>query len=622
MRKIVTAVSAASLALSMLAMAVPASAVTGYDSAYAGESAFVNISPGQTQNFQVFFANTGTTTWSRGTSTQVDLAACLEDKTTCNAQDATEASWNSGWLSATRYASTVQTTTAPGSLGTFSYNITAPVGATNGTYRFNGDLVLSTTGEKIHPDGYYQDATIGGPQSGAAVLTTCVNSTTSTCGGSSSGGETVVLGGTGFVCTPAFPSVSFGGTNAVVTSCGSTSVTTVSPAHAPGAVAVTLTNSGAPASNGLTYTYADTARPVYTAISVNGNIATVTWSEPVCKTGALNAAAWNITTNSAPNAVTGDFANLCDSVTAATNGTTTTQLLLTNSAPPGSFIEGTLLQDGAGSGKQDFYRDGSGNGAAAPQTRTNFAGTPDTTKPTITSVMGTQGSTTITLNFSEPVWCGDGNGPDLADITVTPTSGAALGSTGADTCATAIGSATMSFTVTLGGVLQSAMTYTLAYPVVGADEVQDVAGNDLAAVAGVTFNTNAGDFTPPTLTDARMVFNAGPSTDFSEAGDSFSVTFSEKMNGATNGTVSIQDQDGTTATIQCSAVVAANQATCGWDSTVTVMNVALTGSLTSGSGTTPGMQIPFNITAMSLITDTSTNPPNILGSSDRLVDYE
>src|SRR5256885_1588541 len=90
MRKIVTAVTAAALSLSMLAAAVPALAVSGYDSAYAGESAFVNISPGQTLNFQVFFANTGTTTWSRGTGTQVDLAACLEDKTTCNAQDATE----------------------------------------------------------------------------------------------------------------------------------------------------------------------------------------------------------------------------------------------------------------------------------------------------------------------------------------------------------------------------------------------------------------------------------------------------------------------------------------------------------------------------------------------------
>ena len=43
MRKIVTAVTAAALSLSMLASAVPALAVTGYDSAYAGESAFVPV---------------------------------------------------------------------------------------------------------------------------------------------------------------------------------------------------------------------------------------------------------------------------------------------------------------------------------------------------------------------------------------------------------------------------------------------------------------------------------------------------------------------------------------------------------------------------------------------------
>src|SRR3981081_3316003 len=103
MRKISTAITAAALAFSMLAAAVPAAAITGYDSAYAGESAFVNITGGQTQNFQVFFANTGTTSWVKSTGTQVDLAACLEDKVTCNAQDATEAPWNSGWLSAVSY---------------------------------------------------------------------------------------------------------------------------------------------------------------------------------------------------------------------------------------------------------------------------------------------------------------------------------------------------------------------------------------------------------------------------------------------------------------------------------------------------------------------------------------
>ena len=121
MRKITTAVTAVALSLSMLALAVPAAAVSGYDSAYASESAFLNIAPGQTQSFQVIFVNTGTATWTRGTASQVDLAACLDDKTTCNSQDASEATWNSGWISAVRYATTTQTSVAPGSFATFSY---------------------------------------------------------------------------------------------------------------------------------------------------------------------------------------------------------------------------------------------------------------------------------------------------------------------------------------------------------------------------------------------------------------------------------------------------------------------------------------------------------------------
>src|SRR6266850_5570304 len=194
MRKITTAITAAALAFSMFAAAVPAAAVTGYDSAYAGESAFVNISGGQTQNFQVFFANTGTTSWQKGGTTQVDLAACLEDKVTCNAQDASEATWNSGWLSATRYATTTQSITPPGSLGTFSYNILAPVGVAAGIYHFNGDLVLSSSGEKIHPEGYFQDANTG-VSAGAATITTITNAATGASSGSANGGDTANIAG-------------------------------------------------------------------------------------------------------------------------------------------------------------------------------------------------------------------------------------------------------------------------------------------------------------------------------------------------------------------------------------------------------------------------------------------
>src|SRR5947207_12180 len=568
MRKIVTAVTAASLALSMLASAVPALAVSGYDSAYAGESAFVNISPGQTLNFQVFFANTGTTTWSKGTGTEVDLAACLEDKTTCNAQDASEASWNSGWLSATRYASTVQTTTAPGALGTFSYNIAAPVGVTAGTYRFNGDLVLSSTGEKIHPEGYYQDATVGGGGSGAAITSLVPNT------GSTNGGNNVVINGSGFVCTPAFPSVSFGGTNAAVTSCGATVLNATAPAHASGAVTVTVTNSGSTASNGLTYTYQDTTKPTFTGVAVAGNLVMVTFSEPVCRTAVWTNAGgppgasgdWNINNISSGQtdiADSGDTVPICTA--ARDNGVTQATIVMGSTVTPGAFVEVTLNEKVAGAGTNTSFVDASNNPAAAPQARQANATAPETVAPTITSASGAVGSTTVTVNFSEAVYCTAAVPSDfvLTDndtTTVDPTVTAITG------CGTSQVTADNSIALTTSSALPAARSYSLNYTGTGgtgagANEIQDIAGNDLAnCTACTTFTTGAADFTPPTMIDARMSNNAGPRTDFVETGDAFTVTFSEKMNGATTGTVSIQDQDGTTAPIQCSAVAGLNHA--------------------------------------------------------------
>jgi hypothetical protein len=622
MRKIVTAVSAAALSLSMLASAIPALAVAGYDSAYAGESAFVNISPGQTQNFQVFFANTGTTTWSRGTSTQVDLAACLEDKVTCNAQDATEASWNSGWISSTRYATTTQTTTAPGSLGTFSYNITAPVGATAGTYRFNGDLVLSTTGEKIHPEGYYQDATIGGVGTGAATITSI-----SPTSGTSNGGTAVTITGTGFVCTPAFPAVSFGGTNAVVTSCGATSLGVSSPAHATGSVTVTVTNSGSAASNGVTYTYVDTTAPTFTGQSIASNIVTVTYSELVCRTAAFNAADWTVRNVSAPGAiaVTGDSTPVCNA--ALDNGVTSAKLFLATAIPPGAFTEVTLNELVAGAGNNPDIRDIAGNLIKAPQAQTATATTSPTGAPTILSASGAVGATVVVIKFSEPVYCtpnpptpGEWKLDDANPATVDPT----FTGIGTDTCGGTQQTADASFSFNTNKALPADTTYTLTFTPTVNNEIRNVYNVSLVnppGSASVTFTTGAADFTPPTIIDARMVNNV-LSTDFMEPGDAFSLTFSEKMNGSTTGSISVQDQDGTTATIQCSAVAGANQATCSWNTAVTTMTVTLNGTLANVAGTTPGLQIPFNITALNGITDVAGNPPNILGSSDRLVRYK
>jgi hypothetical protein len=620
MRKLLVSITAASLALSMLAQAAPAAAVAGFDSSYAGESAFVSLAAGQSNEFQVFFANTGSITWTKGTTSQVDLAACLSDKVTCNAQDASDATWNSGWLSSTRYATHTQTSVAPGAVATFRYTVMAPSGVAAGEYDFNGDLVLASTGEKIHPEGYYQAATVGAG-AGAATITSL-----NPASGSTNGGTTVTISGSGFVCTPAFPTVQFGTANGTTTACGSGSVTATSPAGAVGSVNVTVTNSGAPASNALSYSYIDTTHPVFNSFTATGSLVTVTFSEAVCRDVAFAAADWNVLNVSAQatNPVTGDSIPACNA--ARDNGVTTATLQLTTALPNGSFVETTLSNasaDADGASANNGINDAAGNGTLAPQARQANATAPETTRPTVT-ITGAVGATSMTLTFSEPVYC-TGFVPATM-ITMTDNNSATTDPTvtgfGSNACGTSPITADTSFSVNLSTALPADRTYVVTIDQTAADQIQDVVGNDLADPTTSTFTTGAGDFTPPTITDARMVNNL-LTTDFTEVGDSFSATFSEKMNGTTTGTLQIQDQDGTVFTLTCGGNVS-----CSWDTAVTKITVTVTTAITPpivgapGAGSTPGMQIPFNITTLNGFADLQGNVPNVLGSPDRLVDYE
>lgn len=616
MRKITVTVTALALALSMLAQTAPVAAAAGYDSAYAGESAFVNLSPGQSNEFQVFFANTGTATWTVGTASQVDLAACLEDKVTCNAQDATEAPWNAGWKSSTRYATTTQTSVAPGSVATFKYTVTAPAGVAAGTYRFNGDLVVASTGERIHPEGYYQEATVG-TSGGAATLTSLTPAT-----GTNAGGTTVVIAGSGFVCTPSFPSVLFGSTSAAVTSCGATSITTTSPAGAVGAVTVTATNSGAAASNGLTFTYADTTKPTYTGVTAAGTLATVTFDEPVCRTAIWAATDWEVTVNgvSATYEDSTDFIPACNGT--FTNGVTSANLVLAVAAPNGSFVAVTLNATGGA-----VLRDTAGNTATAPRSNTTYATTPETTKPTITTVTGVQGTSTLTINFSEPVFCA--GILDAGDITAADGTNPALLST-ANTCPATAALAATSFDVTLSGPLLASTTYTVTVTADAAtDELTDVVGNDIASPATATFTSGPADFTPPTLTDTRVSATVG-STDIGQTGDAFKITFSEAMGAiAATDTITLTDSDGTNETITCTGVAAADtvlDASCVLDTTSTILTVTLLEDALPANfevaGSIPNIQLPTTITSTAGITDASSNAPNLAGSADRVIDIE
>src|SRR5207253_7716656 len=172
MRRITTAISAAALSLGMalgMNLGVTQAATPGYDSAYQFESAFLTLKTGDSGTFSVFFANTGTTSWVAGTGTQVNLAICAADKVTCNVTSA-QAAWANGWLSSTAYATATKSAVAPGDFSAFTYNVKVPTGTATGTYRFNGDLVVGATGDRIHPEGYYQDGTVTGGAAGGGAL--------------------------------------------------------------------------------------------------------------------------------------------------------------------------------------------------------------------------------------------------------------------------------------------------------------------------------------------------------------------------------------------------------------------------------------------------------------------
>jgi hypothetical protein len=233
----------------------------------------------------------------------------------------------------------------------------------------------------------------------------------------------------------------------------------------------------------------------------------------------------------------------------------------------------------------------------------------------------------VTINFSQPVVCVATVGSDWTmtdnNASTTDPTFTALPDATNNKCGTTQQTAGTPLVLDTNIPLPAATTYTLTYNGPAGD-VKNVYNVNLAVGSTVTFTTGAADFTPPTMIDARMANNV-LSTDFRDISDSFTVTFSEKMNGGQTGTIGIQDQDGTTATIQCFAAGpnVANAATCSWDSaSTTVLTVTLSGALTNSSGTTPGMQIPFNITSFTGVADVAGNPPNVLGSSDRLVDYE
>src|SRR5688500_8949530 len=141
-------------------------------------------------------------------------------------------------------------------------------------------------------------------------------------------------------------------------------------------------------------------------------------------------------------------------------------------------------------------RDQAGNFASAPQSRQATATAPETTAPTLVSAQGAVGATSLTLTFSEPVYC-TGFSFDATDITLTDGNSATTDpvatAAGSNACGTSPTTAATTFSVTLNMALPADRTYTVTLTP-EANEIQDRVGNDLASPSAVAFTTGAGDF--------------------------------------------------------------------------------------------------------------------------------
>ncbi len=488
MQRIVSAITALALALSFFGSAAqPAAAVTGYDSAYFGESAFLSLAPGTTGQFVAIFTNTASTGWVTGTATQVNLAVCLADKLTCNVASP-NAAWNPGtWLSSTAYATTSTGYVGPGQQGFFVYSVRAPAGG--GYARFNGDLSLAATGAMIHPRGYYQDAFSAAPSGAAAAVLTSMTPTT----GPTAGGTSVTITGTGFICTPTVPTVTVGGVSATVTSCSATTLDLTTPPGTAGSANVVVTNTGAPASNALPFVYDGTAPTLVSASGAAGSSTiTLTFSEPVYCTGSFPAATATIT--SVPATTNTVNAIVCPN-TAATAGTTFT---LTTSAPLMANTAYTVsLTTSAATGQ---VRDVAGNLMTSPASATFTTGAADTIAPLLVSASGVTGSSTVTATFSEPVYCtGSFHGPAVLSITSTGAPILVL----SDTCPNVLASTT--FTAALSAALAPNTTYTFTITTSPANgEIFDVAGNRMSSPSSAVFTTGPGTTARPSASLASL----------------------------------------------------------------------------------------------------------------------
>ena len=459
----------------------------------------------------------------------------------------------------------------------------------------------------INQQGYYQDGDVAQPSTAPAITTLTPNT------GSSDGGTSVVIAGSGFVCNPVLPTVNFGAGNAgTVTSCGASSLTVTSPAHAVGTVSVTVNNAGGAASNAIDYIYADTTKPVFNSITASGKTVTLTFSEAVCRSAVFAATDYVLIVNGTAQPATADSSTACNAT--FDNGTTTFDVTATTAFVNGDTVSLQLTTTGGAK-----LRDTAGNTPNA-QTR-NATATGDTTKPSMASAVSQANGADLKITYSEPVTCTSGAAAGL-QYTATP-AGAAT-ATGITAACTALPAGSTLVTVTFAAAtfasgVGGSVTYTA-----GGAPVSDRVGNAAVTPQTISYTSFSADATRPLSQDVRLKTSAG-FAGLLDTGDVWTAAFNEVMTAPAAGAkVRLTDADGTFADVTCgtNATCALNAAAVTIGGTSYPIGQVITFTMTGDPtivtvGTIAGLAIPATVTDSAGIVDLATNSWDIPGSPDK-----
>jgi len=425
-----TSVTAAALAFSMLASAIPATATSsGYHAAWVAQSAYATAAPGQVVQMSAVYQNTGDQPWIKGTAGQQANFAAGSSKDPAFPRDTTaynDAGWGMGqnWLSANRFAAQANDLVATSQLGSWVWSVKVPANQAAGVVNFNGNPVVDGTAW-MEDYGFFLQVTVSA--SPLTATTTPASPSTNT---------TPTVSGTGAPAAGAV-TVSEGSTtlcSTVADSAGNYACQSSALAAGSHTITVTATNGS------VTITYVvDTTKPtISNAVNTTPVKVLVTFSK------AMNVATTGAGTGNPANFYLDSTSGTCvfaagNAVTAASPSTDGTQatLTLTTALTPGTGHTLNVCNTA----------DAAGNVIVSPS---NFAFLAVATPPTISSVTSTAGTPTSTTTNTVKVKWNQAVNCTLASYSVN----------GIAVTATTAGPAT-TCTLTTAQTLTAGVTYTL-----------------------------------------------------------------------------------------------------------------------------------------------------------------